>query len=277
MINAYYDGIFSDINEVKIGLFDRSVYFGDAIYEVMIGRGKKVYQLDRHLTRLYTNLNRLSIKHPKGMKDRITELISMYDGGFFYVYLQVSRRGTKRLHAPETALDPCLLITVSPLDFIPELKCAKAIFAEDKRYGFCDIKTTNILPSVLASLDAERKGCDEAIFRRRKTVTEGAKSNCFIIRNSKLFTHPKSSRILPGITRENILFAAEKLGIPYEEKAFTVEELFSADEVFITSTTKFVRRITGVDGKEVGGRDYATISELDSFIKTDFIVNMSDR
>ena len=109
---------------------------------------------------------------------------------------------------------------------------------EDFRYGMCNVKTLNLLPNVLAANYADRNGADEAVFVRDSIVTECSHSNLFILKWNRLYTHPA-----------NILICVAKdLGIKTFESFFTLDEVKEADEVFVTSTTSFVKRCTNLDG-----------------------------
>jgi D-alanine transaminase len=131
----------------------------------------------------------------------------------------------------------------------------RLITVEDRRHGYCDIKTIDLLPAVLASTKAENCGCDEAIFVRNGIVTECEKSNISIIKQGRLITHPITSEILPGITRRHLLSICAEISIPVSEDYFTPIDLINADEVIITSTTKLCRSAVSIDGFAVGGKD----------------------
>jgi D-alanine transaminase len=113
----------------------------------------------------------------------------------------------------------------------------------------------NLLPAVLASHKAASVGCDEAIFVRDGVVTECAHSNIAILKNGVIITHPDSPKILPGIAKKRLLSVAVSEGIEVCERQFAVEELFSADEVLVTSTTKICLSACEINGLSVGGKD----------------------
>ena len=115
---------------------------------------------------------------------------------------------------------------------------------EDIRWLRCDIKSLNLLGSVLAKEEARAAGCTEAILHRDGVVTEGSSTNMFGVKDGVVHTHPVTNLILEGITRQVVLGLCEELGIPVEEQAFTLEEAFGMDEFFYTSTTAEVMPIT---------------------------------
>ena len=112
----------------------------------------------------------------------------------------------------------------------------------------CDVKTTNLLAAILSVEEAQRRGADIAIFHKGDTITECSYANISLLKDGKLITHPLDSDILPGITQLNLISAAEKLGIPCLSKTFSKDEMYSADAVMITSTTKLIKLCAEIDG-----------------------------
>ena len=250
MNNAYYNGIYSRIEDVRIPLSDRSVYFGDGVYDAMIGEGGKVYLEEEHLTRLYFNAEAIGLAVPK-TKEELSEIIRevIAECGFpYFIYVQLSRRSATRKHACTDCEMANLLVTATPFDLPSPEKKLSLTFADDVRYKICNVKTLNLLPAVLASTEAERMGYDETVFVKDGFITECAHSNISIIKNGTLITHPNSPFILPGITKAWLLKRAKKLGIPVSERPFTKEELLSSNSVLITSTSKLVLEAKTIDG-----------------------------
>ena len=255
---AYYNGKIGDREEIAIPLSDRSIFFGDAIYDAALAvNGNIVWEIE-HIKRFFGNASALSIPLPYS-EEQISALLrkivkkSNYNCAF--LYFQVSRNLDKRMHSARNCQKSNLLITVEKFTLQDSEKALSLITYPDKRYGYCNIKTVNLLPSVLAATFADNEGCDEAVFIRDGIVTECSRSNIFIIKDEKLLTHPKDERILPGIARQKILLVCQRLGIPAVERVFTEEELFSADEVLISSTTKLCLGANSVNGMAVGGKN----------------------
>ena len=249
-MNAYYNGIFCNYEDVSVPLTDRCIFFGDGIYDACIGRNGKIFMLEEHLERFFGNANALELYvdfDNAFLTSIFEELTGAFGNGCFFLYFQLTRNGHKRAHAPSIDAKSNLLVTISPLDFPTPERRLKLIFAEDNRYELCNIKTLNLLPSVLASAKAVRCGADEAVFVRRNTVTECAHSNVHIVKSGKVITHPKNKFILPGISRAHLLSVCDRLSIEKEERCFTKEELLSADEVIVTSTSKICARASVVD------------------------------
>ncbi len=255
---AYYNGVFGDFDDIKIPLSDRSVFFGDGIYDAAIGRDGEIYQKELHLARFFENAKRVGIPvsySEEELSDLLSETIKRSGAREFFLYFQASGYLPERLHAPRSKDKSNLLITVKPFSLHDSRKELKLVSFPDIRQSFCNIKTLNLLGSVMASERAVSEGCDEAVFVRGETVTECAHSNIFIVSNNKLITHPANERILPGITRKTVLLAAKRLGIDTEERPFSLSELFSADDVLITSTSKLALRAKSLDGAPISQKE----------------------
>ena len=146
----------------------------------------------------------------------------------------------------------------------------KVITKEDTRFFHCDIKTTDLLPAVIASEEAKEAGCDEVIFHRGSRVTECAHNNVHILKDGKFITPPLDNLILPGTCRRHFLEICKRIGVPFEERPFTLDELFAADEVIITCSSTYGARVSHIDGKEVGGKDAELLWKLQAECVSDF-------
>jgi D-alanine transaminase len=145
---------------------------------------------------------------------------------------------------------------------MPIDKKLKLITYPDIRYELCNVKTLNLLPNVLASQRAFEKGCDEVAFHRNGTVTECAHNNISILKDGVFRTHPLTNHILPGTTRRHLIQHCGELGIPVDETAFTVDELFAADEVIVTSIGSLCNPVSEIDSKPVGGKAPELLKKL---------------
>lgn len=270
---AYYDGEFQEKENVRMPLSDRAIFFGDGIYDAAIGRGGNIYLEEEHIERFFGNARRLDI--PVAFtKEQLSKIlkstISANNFKQYFVYFQLTRTSEERIHAYPDTQRSTLLVTVKAHEFPHPDKQLKLITTRDDRYLLCDIKTLNLLPAVLASRAAESAGCDEAVFIRDGIVTECAHSNLSIVKDGVLYTHPKSNKILPGITRERMLHLCRQMLIPYEERPFGKDELFSADEVLITSTTKLLLTASHIDGIAVGNNKNELSKRLVSALRKEF-------
>ena len=275
MSYAYYNGIFAQKENVRIPLSDRAITFGDGVYDVCIGRNLKPYLLDEHIERIIKNAKRIGITNiPTAAELENLIYLTVKKSGIkdFLVYFQLTRNLDFREHSAKKCNKTNILITVEPFELQNKTKDARLILRKDLRYYLCDIKTINLLPAVIASTEADELLCDETVFERDGIITECAHSNIAIIKDGALITHPADNLILPGITRRHLLLLCDLLGIPAKEIAFTVDELFSADEVIITSTTKLMRRVSEIDGIKVGFKNQRLFSVLDSALREEFLV-----
>lgn len=273
---AYYNGRFGLKEEINIPLTDRTLFFGDAVYDVAVGHNKKILWIEEHLGRLLEGAKAVGIEHGYSIKNLLSitlDVIGRSQIHDYLLYIQISRSQQDRKHSGLNC-KANLLLMVSPFNINLDLPPMKLITVEDKRYGFCNIKTVNLLPAVMASTTAEKNGFDEAVFIRNGYVTECAKSNISILNRGRLITHPKSERILPGITREHLLRCCKEINIPITERPFGEEEMLKADEILVTSSTKLIRRVDYVNRAPVGGKAVTLFNKIRYELNKEFINNI---
>ena len=260
MTFAFFNDGFFPIEEIKISPLDRGFLFGDAVYEVIPVYKKKLFLIDEHLSRLVRSLEETKIPKPQKwdqLKEIFTELIYLNQFSNQSIYLQISRGvEIKRSHIPSKKLEPTLFITSSSLPPNPyrknkDRRGIKASLLEDKRWKRCDIKSVNLLPNVLALNKAHSSGFEDVIFYEGDEVTEGASSNIFLVFGKEVISPPQSNKILSGITRNYIISLLERLGLNFTEKIVKIDDLFEADEVWLTSSTREVQPVSEIDGKEL--------------------------
>ncbi len=254
---VYLNGRFLPREEAKISPEDRGFLFADAIYEVVRYGAGRPYRLAEHLARMRDGLTALQLAvEPSFFPEVAGRLIEQNDlgDGDALVYVQVSRGAAPRYHAfPPEGTPPTVFAFVRKTDPPPPPGGGRAILLPDERWGRCDIKTVMLLPNVLASQQARDAGAMEAILVRDGIAWEGTKANLFTASKGVVRTAPRGPRILPGVTRGAALEAAANLGYPVEERPLGVDELFSADEVFLASTTLWTYSLVEVEGRPVGG------------------------
>lgn len=251
---AYYNGKFMPCDEVGIPLTDRAVFFGDGIYEALIARNGIPHFLDSHIERFFRNAGLLDMQFDmskKELSDIILNGIKLSGEKMAFVYFQLTKFAQKRIHACPKTDKYNFLMTVTEINLPSPEKKLKLVTYPDLRYRYCNIKTLNLLPSVIASEYAERNGADEAVFIRDGIVTECAHSNISAVIDGILYTHPNSELILPGIAKDALLCECRRLGIPKCEEAFTKDMLYSADALIVTSSTKICALADTVDGKKI--------------------------
>ncbi len=269
----FYNGKFYGADAPVIPLNDRSVFFGDAVYDALIGRNGKLYLADEHIRRLEGNARALNIPFfysSSELRDILYNVAKVSKLHEYFIYVQLSRCSDERVHAFPDTHKSALLVTASPFSLAPQNTRLRLITEPDRRYGFCNLKTVNLLPAVLASRRAAERACDEAVFHRNGNVTECAHSNISILKDGGVITHPNCEKILPGIARERMIFTCKSLGIKVDERPFSLEELFSADEVILTSTTKICLAASEIDGRAVGGKDEKTLDMLQNSLFSEY-------
>jgi D-alanine transaminase len=264
-MTIYLNGEYMPIEEAKISVLDRGFIFGDGVYEVIPVYSRKAFRLADHLRRLQHSLDGIKLANPHSNGEwtkLINELVARNAEQDQYLYLHITRGVAKRDHAfPNPPVKPTVFMLSNPL-LVPSPTLLQSgvacITAPDNRWLRCDIKAIALLPNVLLRQMAIDAGAMETIlFRPGLTtedafMTEGAASNIFVVKNGKLFAPPKDNLMLPGITYDVILEIAAANGIPYEVRKIGVAEVFAADELLLTSSTKEVLPITQLDGKPVG-------------------------
>ncbi len=271
---GYYNGRYDEIENMYIPMNDRVCYFGDGCYDATYSRNHIIYNIDEHIERFYNSAALLKIHLPYTkdvMKDLLNEMILKVDDGDCFVYWQTTRGTAMRNHVFPEDEKANIWITINPCPVQPIDAEIKVITMEDTRFLHCNIKTLNLLPSVLAAQKAKEAGCDEAIFHRGQRVTECAHSNIHIIKDDCLITAPTDHMILPGIARANLIKMCKKLGYAVDETEYTVEDLMNADEVILSSSGSFCIKVSEVDGKKVGGKNPAMLKALQNALVEDFI------
>jgi D-alanine transaminase len=171
------------------------------------------------------------------------------------IYLQVTRGpAEKRDHALPETIQPTVFAMATPIPEEPSENSGIAVITlDDVRWRLCNIKATTLLANVLLKQQAKDAKAVEAILIRDGEAMEGAASNLFIVSNAELITPPKSNYLLPGITRDLILELAANNGITYRERAIKEGELETADEIWLTSSTKEIMPVITLNGKPVAG------------------------
>ena len=257
---SYVNGLYCNIQEAKININDRGYHFGDAVYEVILYNNGIFYDYDGHIKRLFNSLKLINIKFhlsPQQLKIIIKNLFRLNRVNFGSIYIQVSRGVADRNHSyVDLNSKPVLTMIVSKKknNISDDIKGVKAITMVDNRWSRPDIKTTQLLPNVLAKTYANKKNAYEGIFIDHEGyVTEGSSSNIWIINNNnEILTREIDGKILSGITRKTIANFAKKNNFKMLEKKFTKDEMLNSQEVFLTSASSFVTPIIEIDNIKIG-------------------------
>lgn len=262
---GYYNGTFAPLEQLTIPALDRGVYFGDGVYEALRVERHRFFALEEHLSRLRASLEFLRIDFTMTNAE-LTEILQQVadrvESDSQQLYFQITRGTAIRTHSfPEQASANLLVFTRGvPLANLTEYR--RVTLLEDKRWGHCNIKSLNLISSVMASQTAKERGCAEAVFHKGGIVSECSSSNLLLLKDGVLRTAPADEQILPGVTRAHFLMLARELNIPVDETAFTLDEMEAADELLITSTSAHGLPVGFVDEKPVCGRDEALLRRL---------------
>lgn len=270
---AYYNGKVGSPDELTIPFNDRSHFFGDGIYEAAMGIDGKVFAIEDHLDRFFTSAVLFDINIPLS-KDELNallhELLAKVEGKSNLVYWQVTRGEAPREHIYDDAAPGRLWVMIRPEEMGDPSLPLKVITLEDRRFGYGNVKTLNLMPAVKYSQEAHRAGVDEAVLHRDGVVTECAHSNVHILKGGVFYTHPNDEYILRGIAKTRLIQACYRESVPVIERAFTVDEMMAADEIIVTSSSHLLVYVNEVDGKPVGGGDPETLARLRRSVYRDF-------
>ncbi len=270
---GYYNGRIGELSEMTVPMNDRACYFGDGVYDAQLCRNYRLFALDEHVDRFFNSAKMLDIALPLSkdeLKALLNDLVRKLDTGDLFVYYQATRGTAPREHAfPDVKAN--LWVVISPRKVNEGREPIRLITMEDTRFLHCNIKTLNLLPSVIAAEKAKQAGCQECVFYRPGyRVTECAHSNVHILKDGTLFTAPLDNLILPGIARAHLIRMCGRMGIPVREEPYTLDDLMGADEIFVTSSGNLIMRALEADGKKIGGRDPETFEKLRAALLDEF-------
>ncbi len=261
----YLDGTVMPLESGRVGVEDRGFQLGDGVYEVVKVYGGRLLWLEDHLERLAWSLEQILL--PEALADHqlsavLPALVSKSGVTEGTVYVQVTRGAAPREFALPVGVSATVLAYVRGQVFptAAEILAGISLHAvDDQRWARCDIKSTNLLPAVLAKEAARKAGAHEAMYVSPEgIVREGGSSNVFLVMDGVLRTHPANHRILNGITRCHALETARSLGLTVVEEGLRFADLHRAEEMFIASTTRDIMPVVragglGIPEMPVGG------------------------
>lgn len=259
---------FSHKDSLKYPFEERGLQFGDGIYEVIRIYHGEYYLFQEHIDRFYRSAKEIKIEIPFS-KEELSELLlellkrnNMTTDG--KLYMQITRGSAPRDHVFPVNVDANIYAYIQ--DQTRNLENlnngVRTITHHDNRWENCFIKSLNLLPNVLAKQVAHEKQCYEAILHKNGLVTECSSSNVYLVKDGKIFTHPTTNRILHGCVRMAVERFAEQLNIPFIEEPFTVEDIETADELFLSSSTSEITPIIEVDSIQVANGKPGKITRL---------------
>jgi len=263
---CYVNGQFVPEAEAKVSVFDRGFLFGDGVYEVTPVIKGKLVDYDAHVERLGRSLRELKMAWPcseaelRKMHEELVVKNQLTEG---IIYMQVTRGVADRQFNFPKDIPSTLIAFTQVMTLVDNANARtgiKVITTPDIRWGRRDIKTVMLLASVLGKQEAVDKGVTDAWMVQDGKITEGTSNNAYIVKDGKVITRPLSNDILPGCTRRALFRLAHEHGVTIEERLFTPEEAYAADEAFITSASQFVMPVTEIDGKRIGGGQPGPVS-----------------
>ncbi|MDG3085757.1 D-amino-acid transaminase [Vibrio hannami] len=258
---VYVNGEFLPESEAKVSIFDRGFLFADAIYEVTAVVDGKLLDNDGHIARLARSCNELELTNPftaeslTELQKEIARRNNLIEGG---IYLQVTRgnAGDRDFAYPAEDVPPTVVMFTQSRSVVETPKAekgVKVISIPDIRWHRRDIKTTQLLSACMAKQAAIKAGASDTWLIEDGYVTEGSSNNVYIVtKEGKVVTRPLSNDILHGITRAALLKMASDANIEIEERLFTIEEAYDAEEAFLSSASTFVWPVVQIDDKTIG-------------------------
>ena len=256
---CYLNGEFLPLGEARVSVLDRGFIFGDAVYEVIIASGGRIFALEEHLARLARSLAAVLITNPfseSEWSDLLNRLVTDNGGGEQSIYVQVTRGVAEREHGFPSGVAPTVFAMCRPLNVKAGVERVNTVVLADNRWLRCDIKATALLPNILLRNQAIAAGAYEAILIRDELVTEGSASNVFVVHGGRVTTPPLSALMLPGVSRALLIDVLQGGDVVVDEAPVTVAMLRNADEVWLSSTTRDLVAVAHVDGAVVGTGDY---------------------
>lgn len=260
MPTVFLNGEYLPEDEACVSVTDRAFLLADGVYEVTPAYRGRFFRMAEHRERMRFGLDELRIDWDlAGLEEAHRELLErndLTDAEVSIVYFQVTRGCAPRTHAfPDPSCEPTLFGYAKRFDRDPRERWEegyRAVTVPDRRWARADIKTTALLPNVLAQQDAVEAGAEDALLVKDGIAIEGSHNNVFFVFDGTAVTHPPSHQILRGITRDFVLELCRDRGIPLEERAVPIEDARRADEIFFTGTTTEVRPTVELDGEPVG-------------------------
>ncbi len=255
---AHFNGELLPLDQIRISPLDRGFIFGDGVYEVIPAYGGTLLRAREHFRRLQRSMDEIGLANPHTVDEwigEVTRLLSHHPGNQS-VYIQVTRGvPPKRDHVIPRGLVPTVFMMASPLATpSPEMveKGVACVSARDFRWEKCHIKSTSLLGNVLARQLSADAGATETILFRDGFLTEASASNVFVVKDGAVAAAPQDNHILLGITYELLAELAAQGKLRYAVRPIPESEVRSADEIWLTSSTKEVLAVTTLDGKPVG-------------------------
>ena len=256
---VYINGEYLPQSQATVSVLDRGFLFGDGVYEVIPVYAGEPLRLTEHLDRLQRSMHRVSLKSPltqQEWEEIFQTMLESNPGGDRSIYLQVTRGAAPIRDLSLSAdIEPTVFVMVNdikPVDYAQLEKGIEAITVDDFRWKACDIKSVSLIANVMIRLSANEQNVVDAIMVRDGLVTEGTASNIFVVHGGIISTPPKSDCLLPGITRDLVIELARANGLTVKERDIKQGELETAEEIWLTSSTREIAPVVKLDNRVVG-------------------------
>ena len=257
-----------EADKLDSAYFDYGVFFGDGVYEVLRSYDGRLFALEEHLARFERSLREVDIEgiDIETVRQRVLRAFEKCKTKTpnVKIYFHITRGAGPRDHAAQ-GLEPRFFLIVTEIDDSTgqKQKGISVITVADMRWKRCDIKSLNLLANVLARRQAQKRGCQEAIFVDDKGyITEGASSAFFAVFGNKLQTAPLTANILPSITRHFVIQLAQRVGLCVEEKQIKAGAATKADELFIAVSSKDIVPVVKFNEVEISGGKVGKFTKL---------------
>ncbi|MBB6497633.1 branched-chain-amino-acid transaminase [Methanococcus maripaludis] len=256
-MKIYLDGNFVEKEDAKVSVYDHGLLYGDGVFEGIRAYDGVVFKLEEHIERLYDSADSIAMKIPASkveMEEIVIETLKSNNLKDAYIRLVVTRGvgdlGLDPRKCPKATIF-CIAENMKPLlgeDGIKVITSSIRRLPVDVLNPA--VKSLNYLNSILAKIQANYAGVDEAfLLDSEGYVAEGTGDNVFVIKNGKIKTPPLSSSVLKGITRDTVVDLAKEAGYTIIEEKMTLHDLFVADEIFITGTAAELIHVVEIDGR----------------------------
>ena len=258
----FLNGEWMPIEDAKVSVLDRGFIYGDGVYEYVPVINGKPYRLEGHLTRLDNSCKEIGLKNPyshaewAALVKLIVEKNGSHDQG---VYWQITRGVAKRDHSFPVGVEPTVFMMSNPLPKLTQEQIDNGVPCytfPDTRWHRCHIKSISLLGNVLAKQHASEQGGTEVVMLRDGFLTEASASNVFCVFGDPLVSAPKDNHILGGVTLDGVFDLAKKAGMKIEVRPVTEAEMWAADEMWLSSSSKGVLAITTLDDKPIGNSEH---------------------
>lgn len=257
---CYLNGEYLPLSQARISPLDRGFLFADGVYEVIPVYARVPFRGDEHLRRFQKSFDGIRLPNPHTLEEWnaiISGVIAKADFDDQAVYIQVTRGADVKRDAafPKADVKPTVFVFTAPMvkpSAAMRENGVATVSAPDIRWTRCNYKTVSLLPNAMTRQLSAEAGATETVMFRDGFLTEGSSSNIFVVKDGVILAVPQDNRILAGITYDVVIELAKKHGARYEVRMITEAEVRSADEMWITSSTKEVLPIATLDGKPVG-------------------------